>query len=686
VHIKYREHNSVDLDMSFIKNKKTTIILVAVFLLSTGSLVDFPAMADNNSTSTNSTSTPHSTATSITSNPTTVNAGVQVTLSISVSDSSNSPSTPSGTILLSDGNAGGTFNTASCTLSFGICTSTYTPSTNSPGIVTITASYGGDSSHSASSGSTPLTVILLHHTTTAVISNSTTVNTGGHATLTVSVSDTASSPTTPSGTILFDDGYAGGTFNLASCTLSSGSCTSTYAPTNSHGTVTITASYGGDSSHSTSSGSTHLAVTSLDYTATSITSNPTTISSGGSVALSISILDTSRTTATPSGTVSINDNNAGGTFNETSCTLSSGGICATLYTPSTNAPHAVTITVLYAGDNTHLSSSGSLQLSTSAPDSTIISIMPNPASFISGNATIFTATITDPSRPSANLIGLVSWSDNGVGGLFNADHCILVASHCSITYAPPPNSHSITITASYAGDTSHSGSSGSSSLSLAVQSTPNTTTTTPNTTPNTIPNTTPNTIANTTASQTMAPQATSPQTIATATPQEETMITNAETSQTIAAEVNLVNQTLQTTSIDNNVSVQANNISSDSINISVSATNQTGSKVILINLGNTTINVANLGYLGVMYDGKPIAPAADVNSLLHANSTSDPEYAIVVTQSGAQILVLIPHFSTHTITITNMSKVIPVVPEFPFVLPILSISIFSVIILFSRTR
>jgi hypothetical protein len=571
------EHHSTNLGILFTKNTRPTIILVTVFcLLFTGNLVDFPAMADNG-TSTNSTST------------------------------------------------------------------------------------------------------SLPDTTTAVVSNSTTVNTGGQATLSISVSDSSISPTTPSGTISFGDGNAGGTFNPSSCTLSSGSCTSTYTPaTNSPGTVTITASYGGDSSHSTSSGSTPLAITSLDSTATAITSNPTAIISGGSVALTISVSDTSHTTATPSGTVSINDNNADGTFNETSCTLSSGGTCATLYTPSTNAPHAVTIAAIYPGDNTHLGSSGSLQLQTNALDSTIISVTPNPASFISGNPTTFTATITDPTNPSANIIGLVSWSDNGAGGLFNTDHCILVANHCSITYAPQPNSHSITITASYDGDSNHSGSSGSSSL--AVQSTSNTTAAT-STMPNTIANT------NTTASsQTMAPQATSPQTIATATPQEETMISNAETSQTIAAEINLVNQTLQTKSIDSNVSVQTNNISSDSINISVSATNETGSKVILINLGNTTINIGNLGYLGVMYDSKPIAPAADVNSLFNANSASDPEYAIIITQSGAQILVLVPHFSTHTITITNISKVIPALPEFPFALPILSISIFSVIIFFSRTR
>jgi hypothetical protein len=53
-----------------------------------------------------------------------------------------------------------------------------------------------------------------------------------------------------------------------------------------------------------------------------------------------------------------------------------------------------------------------------------------------------------------------------------------------------------------------------------------------------------------------------------------------------------------------------------------------------------------------------------MDAILHAKSTDNPSFAIVVTQSGIQVLVLIPHFSTHTITITNMSKVIPAIPEF----------------------
>jgi predicted secreted protein with PEFG-CTERM motif len=102
----------------------------------------------------------------------------------------------------------------------------------------------------------------------------------------------------------------------------------------------------------------------------------------------------------------------------------------------------------------------------------------------------------------------------------------------------------------------------------------------------------------------------------------------------------------------------------------------------MFNLAATTINVANLKDLGVMYDGAPILPASNIDSILHAKSTDSPSFAIVVTQSGAQILILIPHFSTHTITITNMSKVIPAVPEFPISLVVLLIAIASTILFY----
>lgn len=167
----------------------------------------------------------------------------------------------------------------------------------------------------------------------------------------------------------------------------------------------------------------------------------------------------------------------------------------------------------------------------------------------------------------------------------------------------------------------------------------------------------------------------------TPTPQDIQNINQAKTSQTIAAEVNVGSNQAQTTSIDNNVSVQTTMDNSDSLDAKVSASSQTGPKVIAFNLEATTINVANLKDLGVMYDGKLIQPAPNIDAILHAKSTDNPSFAIVVTQSGVQVLVLVPHFSTHTITLTNMSKVISTVPEFPFAILALIIATFAIVLI-----
>src|SRR6267143_1557565 len=158
-------------------------------------------------------------------------------------------------------------------------------------------------------------------------------------------------------------------------------------------------------------------------------------------------------------------------------------------------------------------------------------------------------------------------------------------------------------------------------------------------------------------------------------------INESKNTQIIAAEVNLTNQTVQTKLIDNSISVHTYNTSSDSLSITVNASEQTGPKVILVNLSNTTINVSELRNIGVIFDGKPIAPSPDVNAILHPKSTDEPSFAIIVTSGGAQILVLIPHFSTHTITITNLPKTTSPIPEFPATILLLTIALISIIAL-----
>jgi len=202
----------------------------------------------------------------------------------------------------------------------------------------------------------------------------------------------------------------------------------------------------------------------LHRTTSSIKPNPAILFPNGTAKFLILVNDSSSSPTVPIGTVSWSDGNAGGIFNVTSCTLSSG-TCAALYTASGNPPNVITINATYSGDNTHSITSTVSTLSTNVSYTTTTKVTPNPATFVAGNPVVFTADVADTSNPYDSLIGLVSWSDNGAGGTFNQNGCALSENHCSLTYSPPSNpSNTITIVASYAGDSDHLGSSGTSSL------------------------------------------------------------------------------------------------------------------------------------------------------------------------------------------------------------------------------
>lgn len=158
-------------------------------------------------------------------------------------------------------------------------------------------------------------------------------------------------------------------------------------------------------------------------------------------------------------------------------------------------------------------------------------------------------------------------------------------------------------------------------------------------------------------------------------------IENAKENKTIAAEVNIGSENEETKLIDDNIDVHVNNSTSDTVSVTVDSKTESGPKVIVFNLNSTTIDVANIKYLHITYDDHSVAPAPDVNTVLHPKSTDEPSYAIIITQNGAQILVSIPHFSAHTITISKISKVIPPVPEFPIALLTLLTALIPIVML-----
>ena len=317
---------------------------------------------------------------------------------------------------------------------------------------------------------TTTTVVTIDPTSSAITPNLATVQPGSSISFSVKITDTSSLPSTPTGTISWSDGSVGGAFSSAMCALQSGSCTVSYTPPiNFVNDITITANYGGDGTHSKSSSISTIKATTLRPVTETITSSSETINPGTQVQLTTTIADSSSSPVTPSGVVSWNDNNMGGTFSQVSCVLSSAA-CAVSYTPPANYAGSITITANYAGDSSHNANKGQFTLAISHLASTTTTVAPNTVTINQGTGTEFTATVTDTSSLPTIPDGMVSWSDGGAGGTFSLSFCNLSSASCSVSYTPsdnPPNS--LTITAQYAGNSAHSGSTGTSVVTVHVQ-------------------------------------------------------------------------------------------------------------------------------------------------------------------------------------------------------------------------
>ena len=334
----------------------------------------------------------------------------------------------------------------------------------------------------------------LPSTTTTSVNCSGPVVVNQASTCIATVTDTSPSPTTPTRSVSFtSDGI--GTFNPSvSCDLSQSAlgvakCQVTYTPTIlGTGTHAITASYGGDSTHATSSGPTSLVVNKRSTT-TSISCTPNPVANDTSASCKATVNDTGAgTMITPKGTATFSTN-ATGTFSPTTtCTLAFiGGTtnCSVTYTPtSTILPKKQNVTAIYSGDTNHTISTDFTILNIVSP-----STLPHPTStsvsctnpVVVNQDSICTATVNDlstagvPTTPT----GIVQI---GTDFLTTPATCSLspgtttgIAS-CSVAITPGSGAEGThTVTAAYNGDTSpppgHATSSGITSLTVNLRAT-----------------------------------------------------------------------------------------------------------------------------------------------------------------------------------------------------------------------
>src|SRR5712692_3415249 len=277
------------------------------------------------------------TSTAASCSPSSVVVSVSTTCTATVIDTSGTPTAPAGTVSFSVTGATGSLSPFSCTLASGSCSVSFTPS--AAGNATVTGVYGGDSSHSGSSGKTTVTVSK-RATSTAVACAPPTVVVGQFTSCTASVTDTSpGTATAPTGAMTFTPG--------GPCTLASGSCSVNITPT-AVGTVNVSANYGGDSTHGPSTGGTAVTV-SKRSTGTSIGCSPNPVNLAQSTTCTATVTDSSPgAPSTPAGTVGFTSTGAG-SFAGSPCNLVAGSIatasCSVTFSPSGTAPRTDTIKI-----------------------------------------------------------------------------------------------------------------------------------------------------------------------------------------------------------------------------------------------------------------------------------------------------------------------------------------------------
>lgn len=104
-------------------------------------------------------------------------------------------------------------------------------------------------------------------------------------------------------------------------------------------------------------------------------------------------------------------------------------------------------------------------------------------------------------------------------------------------------------------------------------------------------------------------------------------------------------------------------------------------KTIILNVDNELID--HLSNFSILYDGKEIQMADDLLDVLNPNNDgSNPEYTISIGANGTQIIISIPHFSQHHISISSaaIAEVIEILFDITKLVNYLAIAIFISII------
>jgi large repetitive protein len=226
--------------------------------------------------------------TAVTATPNPSNLGQSVTFNVTVASVPTGGAAPTGQVTLTQGST----VLAQLTLSNGL--GSFATSALPAGSSTLTASYAGDSSYSASTGN--VAAVVQSPTSTSLASSSNPASQGQSVTFTATVT---SSGGTPVGSVTFTDGATVLASNVAVNTSGVATFSTSSLATGSH---TIGASFTGSTGwqNSTASALTQQINATSFATSTTVTSTPNPSNSGQSVTFTATVTSTG---GTPSGTV-----------------------------------------------------------------------------------------------------------------------------------------------------------------------------------------------------------------------------------------------------------------------------------------------------------------------------------------------------------------------------------------------
>ncbi|HLZ70038.1 MAG TPA: Ig-like domain-containing protein [Dehalococcoidia bacterium] len=378
--------------------------------------------------------------------------GQNVTLTATLSPGAGGLPTPTGSVTFAEGS---TVLAANVPLVNGVAT--FTTSALAAGQHTITVTYGGDASNGAASGSVVQTVAQAGTALALASSANGPSPFGQSVTFTATVTLVAPGAGTPTGSVTFTSSDGTPLNGGAPVALAANGRASVSTTALQIGTATITATYGGDTNFTGSSGSLAQVVTRPPAVVTVATGGSPSVF-GQDVIFTATLAPGVAGLPTPSGNVTFLD---GSTVLAANVALQNG--VATTST-SALAVGSHTITVSYAGDASNGAASGGVAQTVAQAATTLALSSSANGSPPFGQSVTFTATVSVVAPGAGTPTGTVTFMDGST--VLAANVPLQNGAAATTTSTLTVGVHAITAT--YSGDAGFAGSSGSLNQAVGV--------------------------------------------------------------------------------------------------------------------------------------------------------------------------------------------------------------------------